>query len=308
MTLDLNNLSFGQYLKSTRLQRGIELEVIAKETRIGMDNLRYIESEAHDSLPAVAFVKGFLRAYAQALGVDAEDVVGRYEDSLRTEKSLAKGEAELVRLNQRFWPRLLISLSALVILMALSISVVSVSKNPLMRIQTREGALEKLPPSGPAPDEKDSPAIKAAPDDPYATQDTMNEPAATPEPAFKASGRVAEPAMSGSAPPSEHDKAFEPELDDVPLAEPDPRPLQTGVDADGLRLVISAHEETWLQVTIDNLAPKSYHLRPGRHLELEAATNFTLRVGNAGGVTLLLDDRQLPPLGRSGQVVTVRLP
>ena len=95
MTLDLNNLSFGQYLKTIRLKRGIELEVISKETRIGMANLRHIESEAHDLLPAVAFVKGFLRAYAQALGVDGEDVVRR-----RTVRDKTKTGSIMMALDQ----------------------------------------------------------------------------------------------------------------------------------------------------------------------------------------------------------------
>ncbi len=142
MTLDLNSLSFGQYLKTIRLQNGIELEVIAKETRIGMDNLRHIENEAHDLLPAAAFVRGFLRAYAQALGVDREDVVRRYEESSRSERMIAQAEAELVQLNQRFWPRLLLSLGTLGVLMALSIMLMSISDKPLAPTEMGSPAVE----------------------------------------------------------------------------------------------------------------------------------------------------------------------
>ena len=59
-------------------------------------------------------------------------------------------------------------------------------------------------------------------------------------------------------------------------------------------------------ITNDFSVPLSY--MAGLIVLKIAATSFTLRVGNAGGVTLLLDDLQLPPLGRSGQVVTLRLP
>ena len=303
MTLDLNNLSFGQYLKSARLQSGVELEVIAKETRIGMENLRHIESEAHDLLPAAAFVKGFLRAYAQALGIDPEDVVQRYEDSLEREKIQAQGEAELVRMNQRFWSRLIMSLSALVILMVLSISIISVSKNPLMRIQSHDVAKEKVQSSEPALGENDSPEIQAVPDESNAAPPVKDEPVASQESPFKTSEQESEPSTSESTLPPERGQVLGPELGDVPLSAP-----ETQYPENRLRLEINAHEETWLQATIDDRAPKSYHLRPGSNLELEAATNFTLRVGNAGGVTLFMDDLQLPPLGRSGQVVTIRLP
>jgi hypothetical protein len=75
-----------------------------------------------------------------------------------------------------------------------------------------------------------------------------------------------------------------------------------------LRLKIIAHEETWLEINVDGRAAKTYRLEPGARLELEASYDFRLLVGNAGGIKLLLDDSLLPPLGRSGQVVTVRLP
>ena len=60
-----NYLSFGRYLKNIRLEKGLHLDMISKETRIGLHNLALIESEDHKNLPAEVFVKGFLRAYAK---------------------------------------------------------------------------------------------------------------------------------------------------------------------------------------------------------------------------------------------------
>jgi len=298
MTLDLNNLSFGQYLKTIRLKRGIELEVISKETRIGMGNLRHIESETHDLLPAVAFVKGFLRAYAQALGVDGEEVVRRYEESLHSEETLAAAEAELAQLNQRFWPRLLLSLGNLVILMGLSILLVLISENPLMQIQTDDPSLER--PLRPAVVHKnDTPTeIEKSSDAPLKTE------ASTPSPQQPMTAPHG-PAVVGTP---KQGKVPEPELDDVPLSGqvPPAAVLETGVAQ--LRLQIQAHEETWFQVKVDDREAKTYQLQPGANLELQATSGFELLVGNAGGIALVLNDLPLPPLGRSGQVVTLRLP
>ncbi len=78
--------------------------------------------------------------------------------------------------------------------------------------------------------------------------------------------------------------------------------------SDPLRLKILAQEETWLEINADEREATTYRLEAGGRLELEASSAFRLFVGNAGGITLWLNDLQLPPLGRSGQVVTVRLP
>jgi len=71
-------LSFGQYLKAVRLEKGIHLKTVSGETRIGMDILQGIEQEDHDRLPAEVYVKGFIRAYARVVGTDAEEAVRRY--------------------------------------------------------------------------------------------------------------------------------------------------------------------------------------------------------------------------------------
>jgi cytoskeletal protein RodZ len=246
----------------------------------------------------VAFVKGFLRAYAQALGVDGEDVVRRYEESLHNEETLAAAEAELTQLNQRFWPRLLLSLVNLVILMALSILVVSISENPLMRIQTDDPSLERPLPSAVAPTNDTPTETEKSPDEPAETEAS---PASQPLPKAEPHGPVVvETPRQGETP--------EPELDNIPLAGQVPRASVTETGADPVRLQIQAHEETWLQVKVDDRDAKSYQLQPGANLELQATSGFELLVGNAGGITLVLNDLPLPPLGRSGRVVTLKLP
>ena len=54
------SLSFGHYLQSIRLEKGISLDEVSKETRIRLENLLLIEKEDHENLPAQTFVKGFL--------------------------------------------------------------------------------------------------------------------------------------------------------------------------------------------------------------------------------------------------------
>jgi len=120
-----NSLSFGRYLRTRRLEKGVNLEVISRETKIRMDCLLLIEQEDHNRLPAEVYVKGFLRAYAKIIGVDEDDVIRRYLSSLQVFKESARSEDDLIRLNKNYWPRLLLSIGALLCIIAFSVYVVS---------------------------------------------------------------------------------------------------------------------------------------------------------------------------------------
>jgi cytoskeletal protein RodZ len=70
--------SLGSYLKRERELRQVSIAELAQTTRIPVRVLQYLENDNHDELPADVFVRGFLRSYARALGLDEESVLTRY--------------------------------------------------------------------------------------------------------------------------------------------------------------------------------------------------------------------------------------
>ena len=126
MFVNKNSLSFGRYLKAIRLEKGIDLKDVSKETKIGMDYLLMIEKEDHDLFPAEVFVKGFLRAYAQVIAADGDEAVKRYLSSRGVFKEAVGFDADLKRSGQAFWPRLMLSLGALLGIIILSVLLISV--------------------------------------------------------------------------------------------------------------------------------------------------------------------------------------
>jgi hypothetical protein len=94
-----------------------------------MDYLLLIEKEDHDRLPADVFVKGFLRAYAQAIGADGDEVVKRYLESRRAFMETADFDADLRRSDQAYWLRLFLSLGALFGIIVLSVIAISFVHN-----------------------------------------------------------------------------------------------------------------------------------------------------------------------------------
>ena len=68
----------GKDLKRIRKELGISLEVVREITKIRPVFLRAIEDDAFDIVPSRMFLKSYLKAYAQCIGLDANIVANRY--------------------------------------------------------------------------------------------------------------------------------------------------------------------------------------------------------------------------------------
>lgn len=71
--------SFGEFLRRERELRHIELNEIAKITRIKKSYLQAIETDNYEELPDVAFVKGFIRAYCNYIGLEPEQAANQFQ-------------------------------------------------------------------------------------------------------------------------------------------------------------------------------------------------------------------------------------
>ena len=77
------NETLGITLKEQRERRGMSAAELSRVTRIPLNSLEAIESDRFDELPGEVFVRGFLKAYAQAVGLVPDDVLARYTSSRR---------------------------------------------------------------------------------------------------------------------------------------------------------------------------------------------------------------------------------
>ena len=68
----------GSDLKKIRDELGVSLEEIAEVVKVRMVYLRAIEEDRFEKTPSRIFLKGFLRAYAQYIGLNADTVASRY--------------------------------------------------------------------------------------------------------------------------------------------------------------------------------------------------------------------------------------
>lgn len=70
-------IEIGQTLQQARIALGMSIEDVARETRVPRTSLEAIESGDREALPARVFVRGFVRSFAIAVGLDAEPLLER---------------------------------------------------------------------------------------------------------------------------------------------------------------------------------------------------------------------------------------
>lgn len=123
--------TLGDRLRQAREAKGIALEDAARATKIRVPRLRDLESGDFSNFPSLVYAKGFLKNYAEYLGVDASEYIGR----LDTESSLdSEGYAYLAhepdpdvtarRQPARRFPRIILAILAVLLLAVLALGYV----------------------------------------------------------------------------------------------------------------------------------------------------------------------------------------
>ncbi|MGI9128342.1 MAG: helix-turn-helix domain-containing protein [Roseomonas sp.] len=70
----------GEELREARIALGVSVEDAATQLRINKRYLQALEEGRIKDLPGAAYAVGFVRSYATALGLDADDAVRRFRD------------------------------------------------------------------------------------------------------------------------------------------------------------------------------------------------------------------------------------
>lgn len=82
--------SFGEELRREREIRGISLKEISDATKISKRFLEALERNDHRTLPAPVFTRGFVREYARYVGLNAEEMVNRYNFAAANDERIEK--------------------------------------------------------------------------------------------------------------------------------------------------------------------------------------------------------------------------
>jgi hypothetical protein len=92
--------TFGPRLRRERERRGISIETIAAVTKVGADLWIGLERNDFSKWPTGIFARAFIRDYARAIGLDADDLVDEFcrlfPQGDRRAARLIKAQAEIV--------------------------------------------------------------------------------------------------------------------------------------------------------------------------------------------------------------------
>tara|TARA_Y100000590_G_scaffold33363_2_gene36536 strand:+ start:707 stop:1219 length:513 start_codon:yes stop_codon:yes gene_type:complete len=91
---DPDSYSIGNYLKRQRELRGIPLKDIAKVTHLPLRSLEKLETGAFDH-DRSGFARGFVRTYAEAVGLDPDEAVTRMLVELKVPKESPLGRSRV---------------------------------------------------------------------------------------------------------------------------------------------------------------------------------------------------------------------
>jgi cytoskeleton protein RodZ len=267
--------SVGQTLKRKRLERGFDLADIARETRIPLRHLEAIEQDNYDRLPAYPYAVGFVRNYTKFLGLPADQVVRQFKsETTLLDPSVTATAAE--PLDESRVP------SRGLVIGSILAGVALLSAIAYFALRTPEPeAAEEAPLTAAADAATPAPA-------PVTSDPVLSETSAPPvgTPITPPAGTIDATATAAT----------------VPAATLPPATPVTGISPVGV--VIRANEDSWIKVS--DGGPKSLKvgiLVAGETYTVPNVPGVTLRTGNAGGVDVFVNGRQLPPLGGKGVLV-----
>jgi transcriptional regulator with XRE-family HTH domain len=96
--------TLGQTLRAAREAQGHTLDDVEGVTRIRAKHLAALENDDYAALPSLAQARGFLKNYAQHLGLDLQEVLGQYETAQKRRGPASRLKAEAVAPSRREAP------------------------------------------------------------------------------------------------------------------------------------------------------------------------------------------------------------
>ncbi|MCR4405821.1 MAG: DUF4115 domain-containing protein [Anaerolineae bacterium] len=254
----------GQWLRETREGKRLSLEQVEEATRIRRKFLQALEEGNYAALPTPVHVKGFLRNYAQCLGLDVAEVLARYENETRegqTPPEPGLFRSADITLSPTTWLRLDRIFATLIVLVVILIGAWAVREYLLPRWSFTLPSLPWLT-------------------TPTSIAEATSTPQTTPSP-------TASPTHAPSPTPTAS-----------PTPTSGPTPVVTRVT-----LEVKITDRAWLLVEVDGVKVHEGIMEVGTVHSWQGKHSIHLRCGNAGGVEATVNGELLGNLGARGEVV-----
>ncbi len=282
----------GELLRGEREKKGLSQGQLAQITKLRKHFLEALENEDWNHLPSSVFVKGFIRSYAKALGMDERKLIDLYEITAPVESA----PSTTIEMPQKTKKRLIFVLLVLLGAIAVTINLWKGKPSPEPAstgvkeeslLESREGPKEDIQLLAQKNGESETvqdPGLSSEPPSPNAGLEGPQEP------------------MPLKPEKEEAETPADAALSVVPSTEP----ASTAIDWLVLRGTVKAR--TWMKIHVDDQEPREYVFKPGSVPQWKAKKGFNILVGNAAGIAFSFNGKEIGNLGKFGQVVRLRLP
>lgn len=270
----------GERLREARESQGISLSQAAVETRILQRYLVALEDGDYQHLPGDVYARGFIRNYANYLGLPGDELIELYrQDRGLSEPIRVVAATSSPRIRGMVVPSFFGVFFVVLVLIGASylalsaLNIVGDNVQPQVASQpTAAPTPRPLPTAAPsAPDSSSGPVIASAPTSPV--------------------GGPTLPPAGAALPPTT-----------APTAASD-APIVAEVSIDG-----GADPGSWLDIRVDGQSVFRKVLGPGQTMRYEAQRDFYVRAGNAAVVSVVINGQKQCCSANPGDVVTFTWP
>ena len=298
----------GHMLRQERERRGLSVEEVGGRLKLMPRVVRAIEQGDRAELPQAAYARGFVKAYGNLLELEPELLHVGLEDAWPDYSDQAPVPYESAEERKSGGKGRLATIISLVVISAAAGGFWFARD---LDVRLPSGMLSKAEPAIPVKSDFAPPLaqVQGAPL-PAGRNQTMARQTSPPQGTSPAPAVVAPAASGPSVSPAA--SADSRRQENVPGAtqQAAPAPAVSAVPPqDGQHnLVIIALAECWVHSNADSTDTRQFSLRKGDTFALTFSKKLVLKLGNAGGVRLRLDGRDLDPPGEAGQVKILTFP
>lgn len=298
-------LPVGELLRQERLALGYSLRDISGVINVRVAQLEAIEKGDVDALPGMAYATGFVRSYAQHLGLDGEAVV----EAFKAENAATPERPELnfpVPVDESRAPNPLIVIIATLCAVGVVVAWVLMSggdeKNTPVAVpevpqdvkqsmvDTTRAEIAAMVEAGrklqsEAAAEQGEPAPGAAMPDTAAQPQTQQNP---PQP--QAAPQQAAPEQAATQ--------------QQPETRPEQQQQQQQQQQMRSRVALRAKSASWVQITnASGRVVLKKVMRPGEVYRVPYIKGLKLDTANAGALEVFVDNKRVQPLGKQGDII-----
>jgi len=329
----------GETLRTAREAKKLEIDAVSQVIHIRSTQIKAIEENNIEALPGMTYAVGFVRSYANFLGLNGAEIVHRFKAEQGYNPAQSKLSFPEPVAESRVPDPMMVGVGAFLAVVILVLWTVysnmhsgSKTADKLPPAPVVTSVADSLPSATTTPAATTAPAAAAtAPVAPTATSATT--PATTPAPDAAATAAQAVPVITpadqpslastvvpasatpaaapktepAAAVPAKEAAASDDEDSEDDNADESPKAKDDGViniKHGKSRITLKATEASWVQVSDahQNILYRKV-LRPGEQYSVPDQPGLSLDTANAGGLRVIVDGKSVQPLGKNGDIL-----